>query len=71
MAEQFGRQEIAAGGRDVALFEEMPSATAASTRQEVNASEFADMVIHRLPRELHVACDARGGIRLQQSGKNL
>ena len=70
LAEQFGRQNIAARRGYIALFKKMTATTAACAGQEASASELADMVIHRLSGELHTPCDARGGVGLEEGGEN-
>jgi hypothetical protein len=53
------------------LFEEMPAATAASAHQQASASQFADMIVHRLSGQFHASGDARRGIALEEGGENL
>jgi len=69
-AEKLGREDIAAGGGDVVLLEHAAPAPAACAGEQTRARQFANVIVHRLPREVHAAGNACGGAWFEQSSKN-
>lgn len=71
VAQKIGREDKTTRGRHIALFVEAASPATPSASQKACSSEFANVIVDGLPRQVHAASNASGGIGFEESAENL